>query len=66
MEALICNVCGDTIMLDRAEVIAAAEIVLFVDAHCIHNRVSVEFCDPRMLSVPADTARATGAENHPG
>jgi len=53
-------------MLDRAEVIAAAEIVLFVDAHCIHNRVSVEFCDPRMLSVPADTARATGAENHPG
>jgi hypothetical protein len=46
LDALICKVCGDTATLDRVDVVAAAEIVLFVEAHCVHDRVGIEFCDP--------------------
>ena len=53
MNALICNVCGDTAMLDLLDVVAAAQIVLFVEAHCVHERVSVEFFDRRASSVPS-------------
>ena len=45
MDALICYVCGDTMALDRLDVVAAAQIVIFVDAHCVHDRVSIDFCD---------------------
>jgi len=46
LDALICKVCGDTATLDRVDVVAAAEIVLFVEAHCVHDRVRIEFCEP--------------------
>ena len=45
MDALICNMCGDTTRLDRQVVVAAAEILTFVEAHCVHHDVSIEFCD---------------------
>ena len=37
--------CGDITTLDGRDVVAAAEIVTFVEAHCIHPEVSIEFCD---------------------
>jgi len=40
-------------MLDLLDVVAAAQIVLFVEAHCVHERVSVEFFDRRASSVPS-------------
>ena len=50
MDALICKMCGETATLDRREVVAAAEIVTFVEAHCVHHDVSIEFCDsPELL-----------------
>jgi len=46
LDALICKICGETATLDRIDVVAAAEIVLFVESHCGHERVRIEFCDP--------------------
>jgi len=45
LDALICKMCGETSTLDGRDVVAAAEIVTFVEAHCIHPEVSIEFCD---------------------
>ena len=45
MDALICKMCGDITTLDGRDVVAAAEIVTFVEAHCVHRDVSIEFCD---------------------
>ena len=47
VDALVCNVCGELLSLDPHDVVAAAEIVLFVEAHCGHDRVSVAFCNQR-------------------
>ncbi|HMC68600.1 MAG TPA: hypothetical protein VKJ07_05550 [Mycobacteriales bacterium] len=55
----MCKVCGDTATLDRIDVVAAAEIVVFVEAHCVHDRVSIEFCDPPDLQSPGLTDSAT-------
>jgi len=41
--------CGDTTALDRRDVVAAAQIVAFVEAHCVHHDVNIEFCDSRAL-----------------
>lgn len=49
MDALMCTVCGGVATLDRIDVVAAAEIVLFVEAHCVHDRVGIEFCNPPEL-----------------
>ena len=53
VDALICNMCGDTTTLDRRDVVAAAEIVTFVEAHCVHHDVSIEFCDSGALQPQA-------------
>jgi len=45
----MCRVCGDSATLDGIDVVAAAEIVLFVEAHCVHDKVGIEFCDPPEL-----------------
>jgi hypothetical protein len=55
----MCKVCGDTATLDRIDVVAAAEIVLFVEAHCVHDTVGIEFCDPAELQPHALTDPAT-------
>jgi hypothetical protein len=45
LDGLICKMCGETSTLDRRDVVAAAEIVTFVEAHCVHPDVRIEFCD---------------------
>ena len=59
MDGLICNMCGDTAALDRRDVVAAAEIVLFVEAHCVHNEVSIEFCEVPRLQPQGSSTRPT-------
>jgi len=59
LDALICNACGDTVVLDRRDVVAAAEIVLFVEAHCGHPRVSIDFYDPAALHPSSSVERRT-------
>lgn len=38
-----CAVCGESVALDTSEVVAAAQIIAFADAHDEHHRILVEF-----------------------
>lgn len=47
---LKCDICGGVSPLDVDEVVAAAEISTFIDAHALHDRLAVEMV---MTSRPA-------------
>jgi hypothetical protein len=52
VDALVCRVCGDQTQLDAPDVVSSAQIATFVDAHCLHATMSIEFCEE-----PSSTAR---------
>lgn len=58
MNGLICKMCGETATLDHRDVVAAAEIVTFVEAHCVHHDVGIEFCDAPDLQAQGSVKRS--------
>lgn len=42
VSVLSCVVCGDSVVIDTSNVVATAQIITFVDAHNLHDRLSVE------------------------